>query len=174
MKSIQQFVLIASAAFGLAGCAGGGDNIMTPSATMPGGMDSLIGSSGSNGALTAVTIVAPRPLSQTPGLLSFNGLSLASPLAELEAPTPPSPNPNNFFAGMTDGMPHKLLLGSAPSPTPDDLCVYGSNEPHCDSIKQSAPSLTRFTDWRPARTHHLHFIRARLAAINHPPALDLT
>jgi len=35
-------------------------------------------------------------------------------------------------------MPHKLLLGSAPSPTPDDLCVYGSPEQHCysDSLRK--------------------------------------
>ena len=28
-------------------------------------------------------------------------------------------------------MPHRLLLESAPSPTPDDLCVYGSNQQCC-------------------------------------------
>ncbi len=87
--------------------------------------------SGSGGTSTTVTIVAPRPLTQTPGLLSFNGLSLASPLAETEVLPPPSTNPTNFFAGVTGGMPHKLLLGSAPSPSPEDLCVYGSTELHC-------------------------------------------
>jgi hypothetical protein len=75
--------------------------------------------------------VAPRPLTQTPRLLSFSGLSLVSPLAEPEVPAPPSANPNNYFAGMTAGMPHRLLLGSAPDPTPDDLCVYGSTAPRC-------------------------------------------
>jgi hypothetical protein len=37
----------------------------------------------------------------------------------------------NFFAGTFSVMPHRLILGSAPSPTPEDLCVYGSTELHC-------------------------------------------
>jgi len=34
-------------------------------------------------------------------------------------------------SGQTWDMPHPLLLGSAPSPTPDDLCVSGSTQRHC-------------------------------------------
>jgi len=33
--------------------------------------------------------------------------------------------------GQTWDMPHPLMLGSAPSPTPDDLCAHGSVEQHC-------------------------------------------
>lgn len=124
---------IASAIFlatALAGCA---SQTETPATALPSGnsTESLIGNSGADDASNTVTVVAPRPLTQTPGLLSFGGLSLASPLAEPELPTAPSAKPNNYFAGMTGGMPHKLLLGSAPDPTPDDLCVYGSTAPHC-------------------------------------------
>jgi hypothetical protein len=36
-----------------------------------------------------------------------------------------------YFGGQTYTMPYKLLLGSAPNPTPDDLCVWGSEEDHC-------------------------------------------
>jgi hypothetical protein len=37
----------------------------------------------------------------------------------------------NFFAGTTTDMPYQLVLGSAPSPKPTDMCVYGSTELHC-------------------------------------------
>jgi hypothetical protein len=37
----------------------------------------------------------------------------------------------NFFTGTTNDMPFQLVLGSAPSPKPADLCVYGSTELHC-------------------------------------------
>ena len=36
-----------------------------------------------------------------------------------------------YFGGQTVTMPYKLLLGSAPNPTPEDLCVWGSEESHC-------------------------------------------
>ncbi len=111
----------------VAGCAG---RTATPATAMSGRVPTDLPIESSSDTSTTVTIVAPRPITQTPGLLSFSGLSLASPLAEPDVPAPPS-NPNNFFAGLTAGMPHRLLLGSAPSPTPDDLCVYGSIQQHC-------------------------------------------
>jgi hypothetical protein len=98
--------------------------------------DSENQTSGSSGKPTTVTITAPRPRTQTPGMFSLDGLSLASPLSQGYAPgLPPA---TGYFAGMTNGMPHKLLLGSAPSPTPDDLCAYGSDALRCftDSSRQ--------------------------------------
>ena len=115
---------------GIAGCA---SQSGTPATSMPGGIviESPIESSGASNTSTKVTIVAPRPRAQTPGLLSLDGSSLASSLAEPAAPTPSSGKPNNYFAGMMGSMPHRLLLGSAPNPTPHDLCVYGSTAPRC-------------------------------------------
>ena len=103
---------------------------MPPASDMPANTPaSQNQNAGSGGTSATVTITAPRPVTQTPGLFSLGGLSLTSPLAEGYAPAlPPT---TGYFAGMTNGMPHKLLLGSAPSPTPDDLCVYGSDAPHC-------------------------------------------
>ena len=45
-----------------------------------------------------VTITAPRPLTQTPGVLSLDGLSLTSPLAVTDAPSQPLV-PNSYFGG---------------------------------------------------------------------------
>jgi len=91
--------------------------------------DSENRTSGSSGKPATVTITAPRPRTQTPGLFSLDGLSLASPLAQGYAPAlPPT---TGYFAGMSNAMPHKLLLGSAPSPTPNDLCAYGSDALRC-------------------------------------------
>jgi hypothetical protein len=104
---------------------------------MPGKtLDSKDQTAGSGGTPSTVIITAPRPRTQAPGLFSLDGLSLTSPLSQGYAPAlPPT---TGYFAGMTNGMPHKLLLGSAPTPTPDDLCVYGSNALHCftDSSRQ--------------------------------------
>jgi hypothetical protein len=85
---------------------------------------------------TTVTITAPRPRTKTPGVFSLDGLSLASPLSQADAPSQPA-MPSSYFGG-GGGMPHKLLLGSAPTPTPDDLCVYGSDAVRCftDSSRQ--------------------------------------
>ena len=112
------------------GCAG---RTEMPETAVPRGISTESPNANSNvsDTSTTMTIVAPRPPTQTPGLLSFSGLSLTSPLATPELLPPPPSNPNNFFAGMTAGMPHRLLLGSAPDPTPDDLCVYGSNQQRC-------------------------------------------
>ena len=135
MRTDRKFETLARAIFLLSLCpvAGCASRTETLATAMPSAISTepSIESSGSGDISKTVTIVGPRPLTQTPGLFSFNGLSLTSPLAEPELPTALSTSPNNFFAGMTGGMPHRLLLGSAPSPTPDDLCVYGSNEPHC-------------------------------------------
>jgi hypothetical protein len=103
----------------------------TPAANDTSGKAPNSETSSSGGSPSTVTITAPRPRTQTPGLFSLDGLSLASPLSQGYAPAlPPT---TGYFAGMTNGMPHKLLLGSAPSPTPDDLCAYGSDAVRCFS-----------------------------------------
>ena len=120
----------------VAGCAG---RTEMPPTVMTGSpaMDSAIENPDSGSTSSTVTIVAPRPLT-TPGVVSIDPSSLLSPLGYPGTPAPPITNATNPFAGLTSNMPHKLMLGSAPTPTPDDLCVYGSIEPHCftDAARQ--------------------------------------
>ena len=120
----------------VAGCAG---RTEIPATVMAAGAatGSAVENPGPGDTSSSVTIVAPRPL-KTPGVVSVDASSLTSPIGYPEVPAPPVANATNPFAGLTSNMPHKLMLGSAPTPTPDDLCVYGSVEPHCytDAVRQ--------------------------------------
>lgn len=51
--------------------------------------------------------------------------------------------------GQTWDMPHARLLGSAPNPTPDDLCVYGSMQQHCytDATQKERRRFIPNPDW---------------------------
>jgi len=128
LKILARVALLLSACL-VAGCAG--RTAMPRAIAMSGNTpDSDNQTLGSGDMSMTVIIEASRPVTQTPGVLSINGLALASPLAEPDAPGPASV-PTSYFGGNTGGMPHKLLLGSAPSPTPDDLCAYGSGAERC-------------------------------------------
>ena len=37
----------------------------------------------------------------------------------------------NYFSGSRPDLPYAMMVGSAPSPTPDDLCAAGATSEHC-------------------------------------------
>ncbi len=135
LSALAQAALLVSLCV-VAGCAGKPELPATAMAVSP-----ATGAANENpkpgDTSSTVTVVAPRPLT-TPGVVSIDGSSLTSPIGFPDAPAPPAANATNPFAGLTSSMPHKLMLGSAPTPTPDDLCVYGSVAPHCytDAARQ--------------------------------------
>ena len=83
---------------------------------------------------------------------------------------------DNFFFGLPNtpgASPHSAMLGSAPSPTPADLCVYGSGAEHCytDATKTkrkifvpdlSAPNPGHYREYRPGDEKLIEdFIKSR-------------
>jgi hypothetical protein len=76
---------------------------------------------------------------KSPACIGFCIVAAVSWIAEPafgQSTFPGIPIPDQL--GAVPDLPHPLMLGSAPTPTPDDLCARGSTQQHCytDSSKK--------------------------------------